>query len=399
MQILGRGKGHSAVAAAAYRARGELRDARTGRAENYTRKDGHQCSEILLPEGAAPWLADRERLWNHVEAMEKRADAQLAREINIALPHELTDEQRYELVREFVREQFVSRGMVADVAWHRPVEGKGDDRRNYHAHVMLTLRQATPTGLRSVKTREWNSDELLNEWRRQWEQYQNRALERLGHADRVDHRTLEAQRADALARGDLAAAGGLDRVPEIHVGTRATNASRRGYQPTSRPREVGLRTQPRGSGRGREGTVRREVRYPQIDGGSRRDWNARLVEQGRADLFRRIEHRERQMMWLRQREARAQRTLRALDRQLDQLARGERWAAECGRLTLERSRAERHSRLSRQLLRDIERLLALLFQSHVLRLERHRALTRLGLGPESGRGRNRTPDWLDPGRS
>jgi hypothetical protein len=92
--------------------------------------------------------------------METRRDAQLAREINLALPHDLDAAQRRELLLNFVREAFVRRGMVADVAIHAPVFGKGERPHNHHGHILLALRQATASGLRSIKTQGWNSDRL-----------------------------------------------------------------------------------------------------------------------------------------------------------------------------------------------------------------------------------------------
>ncbi len=393
VQVLGRSKGHSAVAAAAYRARGELRDERSGRTENYSRKDGHQRSEILLPDGAAPWLADRERLWNHVEAMEKRADAQLAREINMALPHEMTDAQRYELVRNFVREQFVSRGMVADIAWHRPVPDNGDDPRNYHAHVMLTLRQATPQGLRRVKTREWNSDGLLDEWRKEWERHQNRALERAGSRSRVDSRTLAAQRDDAHRRGDLAQAAVLDREPEIHIGPRAANAARRGYEPSSRERRVSLPKRPRRQGRG-SGGRQRVVRYPVIDDGSRQSWNAAIVDRNQKRLLREADRWEIKLARARKLEMRALAGAESADQRLNVLARTPRLVGgpEWQQLQAQKVRSARHARLCRELLKGLERILArTLFVRQEL-VGRQRVLLR-GRDLVRGRGRTRPRPW------
>ena len=230
-QVISRGKGRSAIAAAAYRSGARLTDERSGVDYDYRRRKGVVHTEIVAPEGAAPWLSDRGRLWNHAQAVEKRRDAQLAREINMALPHELSAEARRDLVLGFVREQFVSRGMVADVAIHDPIDG---DARNHHAHVMLTLRRATAEGLDRGKTREWNSDALLNSWRENWAAHQNRMLERGGHADRVDHRTLAVQREAARGRGDLVAAATLERQPEIHVGPRAQKIARNNVPPASR---------------------------------------------------------------------------------------------------------------------------------------------------------------------
>lgn len=251
-QVLGRGPGRknfdgsrrtrpdSAVAAAAYRAGAKLHDERAGTTRDYARRDGVVHAEILVPEGGAAWLADRERLWNEVERLESRRDAQLARDLNIALPHELTDGERRALLVEFVREQFVAQGMVADIAIHAPVPRKGDDPRNHHAHVMLTLRKATSRGLHEVKTRAWNARSTLQGWREAWEDHANRALERAGHRARIDHRRLAAQRDEARQRGDRINATLLDRTPEIHVGPRPTAMRRRGAEPVSRPRERGV---------------------------------------------------------------------------------------------------------------------------------------------------------------
>ena len=246
-QIVGRsdryarkdGKSLSSVAGAAYRARTTLKDERTGITHDYRQKAGLAHEEIMLPEGADPQLADRAHLWNLVESMEKRKDAQLCREVNMALPHELSAEQRLDLVRAYVRDNFTSRGMVADICLHDPVAAHGDDPRNHHAHVMLTLRQATASGLRQVKTREWNAKEQVAEWRVAWCDYQNEALRRAGAHARVDHRTLVAQRAEAEKRGDRATAVKLAQEPEMHVGAKAYAMARRNYTPTSRDRPRG----------------------------------------------------------------------------------------------------------------------------------------------------------------
>lgn len=250
-QIMGRGKGRkgldgtpkarpdNVVAAAAYRAGEKLRDERQEKTQDYSHRQGVAHREIIVPEGGAAWLADREKLWNTVERMEHRSDAQLARDINMALPHELTGDERRELVRAFIREQFTSRGMVADFALHDPVPEKGDDPRNFHAHILLTMRKATKAGLHEVKTREWNSRDMLKAWRSAWQDHANRALERAGKGARIDHRTLVAQQAEAQARGDRKAAMVLDRAPEIHVGPRPKAMRQRDVEPTSRPRERG----------------------------------------------------------------------------------------------------------------------------------------------------------------
>ena len=169
-----------AVAAAAYRSGSRLVDGNTGEVHDYSNRRGVVYSEIMAPAGSAPWLEDRQLLWSTVEAMEKRKDAHLTREFNMALPHELDAEQRIELVRSFVSRHFVQRGMVADIALHDPIKELGQNRHNFHAHVMPTLRKATRDGLHPVKTREWNSKELLNIWRGEWALACNQALERAG---------------------------------------------------------------------------------------------------------------------------------------------------------------------------------------------------------------------------
>lgn len=152
----------SVVACAAYRAGESLRDKTNNMTFNYAKRKGVVYSTVMLPAGADPRLANREYLWNEVERVERRKDAQLAREFNLALPHELNAKKRQELLLNFVREQFVSKGMVADVAIHEPVEAHGDHKNNHHAHVMLTLRKANKNGFARTKTREWNAKEQMN---------------------------------------------------------------------------------------------------------------------------------------------------------------------------------------------------------------------------------------------
>lgn len=210
-QVIGRSSGRSATAAAAYRAGAELRDERTGQEHDYTRRRGVIHSEIIAPDNAPEWMKDREQLWNAVEAAERRKDAQLSREVQLALPHQLTDEERLELVRGFVRDEFAARGMVADVSIHA-ADAKGDDR-NHHAHVMLTMRSLTDTGFGN-KAREWNDEKLLEHWRESWGHSVNQALERGGHPERVDHRSYADR--------------GMDREPEPKQGPVATEMERQG---------------------------------------------------------------------------------------------------------------------------------------------------------------------------
>ncbi|MEO1187602.1 MAG: MobQ family relaxase, partial [Pseudomonadota bacterium] len=210
-QAISRSKGQSSVASAAYRAGARLIDERTGEIHDYGRKGGVVHSEVMAPEATPEWMHDRAQLWNAVEAVERRKDAQLAREVQLSLPHELEPDQRQELVRSFVQEQFVDRGMIADVAIHAPSDQ--GDLRNHHAHIMLTMRELSGDGFGN-KNRDWNSPDMLNEWREEWANHQNRALERHGHSSRVDHRSYEAQ--------------GVDREPTQHLGPVASDMERNG---------------------------------------------------------------------------------------------------------------------------------------------------------------------------
>lgn len=198
--MISRSQGRSATAAIAYRVAERIEDRRTGLVFDYAARGGVDHTEILAPDHAPDWVRDRSELWNRVEEAETRKNSQVAREVRVALPAELTHEARVELVREFVREQFVERGIVADIALHAP--GRAGDERNHHAHILLTTREIGPEGFTS-KNRDWNKVELLEGWREAWARDSNAALERAGIEDRVDHRTLVAQRDEAL---ELAAA-------------------------------------------------------------------------------------------------------------------------------------------------------------------------------------------------
>ena len=219
--VISRANGASAVAAAAYRSGEKLIDERTGEAHDYSRRGGVDGAEIIAPDGAPEWALDRDRLWNEAEAAEKRKDSQVVREVNVALPVELNPEQRQGLVRDFVRDEFVDRGMVADVSYHDGSSG------NPHAHILLTTRELNSDGF-GAKDRNWNSKELLSGWREQWAESANRALDRAGSRERIDHRTLAAQREGAIERGQTIRAEKLDRDPEIHLGKSAWMALRRG---------------------------------------------------------------------------------------------------------------------------------------------------------------------------
>ena len=207
VSVISRSSGKSATAAAAYRAGEKIHDLRTGLTFDYTRKTGVDDSEIIAPENAPNWVKDRSLLWNEIERVEKRKDAQLAREIDVALPVELDKEQSQVLVRKFVEDQFVDKGMIADVAFHHL------NSHNPHAHIMLTMRDITEEGF-GKKNRSWNDRELLKTQREVWAKYTNSVLEITGQQERIDHRTLEAQ--------------GINRIPQIHLGPNVAAMRKRG---------------------------------------------------------------------------------------------------------------------------------------------------------------------------
>ena len=189
-KVVSRANGSSAVASAAYRSASELHDDRLGRNHDFSNKAGVIHSEVMLPEGAPERLNDRSTLWNEVEAGEKRKDAQLAREVEFSIPREMNEKQGVQLARDFVKKQFVDRGMVADlnVHWDKAKDGTPKP----HAHVMMTMRDVGPEGF-GKKNRDWNSTELLKDWREAWSAHVNERMAELGLEGRIDHRSYEAQ--------------------------------------------------------------------------------------------------------------------------------------------------------------------------------------------------------------
>jgi len=190
VKVIGRKSGSSAVASAAYRSASRLRDERLDRSHDFCAKRGVVHSEVMLPENSPQAWSDRERLWNDVEAFEIRKDAQLAREVEFAIPREMTQAQGIELARDFVRGEFVDRGMIADLNVHWDMAEDG--MRKPHAHVMLTMRAVDDSGF-GQKVREWNRTELVERWRKRWAEIANERLAELDIDARIDHRSLEAQ--------------------------------------------------------------------------------------------------------------------------------------------------------------------------------------------------------------
>ena len=210
-KVISRSTGRSAVAAAAYRSASRLFDERTEQPFDYSRKSGVLHSEILLPDAAPERWSDRQVLWNEVEWGEKRKDAQLAREIEFALPREMQPADAIELVRAFVGREFVRRGMVADLNVHCDIGDDGLPRP--HAHVMLALREVGADGF-GAKARDWNSTALLEHWREVWAEHVNARLAELDHDIRIDHRSLKDQ--------------GIDLEPQFKIGPAAARSEARG---------------------------------------------------------------------------------------------------------------------------------------------------------------------------
>jgi hypothetical protein len=238
IKIITRGKGKTAVSAAAYRSAELIKSERDGKTHDYTRKGGVVHTEILLPEHAPAEYADRATLWNAVEKAERNDNAQLAREIEIALPVELTPEQNISLARRYAREQFVNCGMCADVCIH----DKGDG--NPHAHIMLTMRPFDERGNWAAKSRkeyildengekirlssgafksrkinavDWNDRTKAEDWRKTWAAYANGALRLAGALTEdnvIDHRSYERQ--------------GIEQIPTVHMGAAASQMERKG---------------------------------------------------------------------------------------------------------------------------------------------------------------------------
>jgi len=211
VQTIQRAAGRSAVAAAAYRSGQALTDERLAMDFDFAAKEGVEFAEILAPDGAPEAFLDRQVLWNAAEKSEQRKDAVPARELLLALPHELTFEQRRELVRAFVAEQLTARGMIADVAFHKP--GKEGDQRNFHAHILVTTRRVGPAGF-GAKEPAWRTPQQVRDWRAAWAEIQNQHLrQHLGqNAPQVSHLSLADQ--------------GLDRAPTEHLGPSATALER-----------------------------------------------------------------------------------------------------------------------------------------------------------------------------
>ena len=208
-KIISRSAGRSATAAAAYRSASVITDERTGLVHDFTKKRGVIAREILAPEGAPGWARDRAQLWNRVELAETRKDAQVAREIEVALPRELSPAARLQLVRDFAQAEFVSKGMIADVCHHAP------DAENPHCHILLTTRVLEGDAF-GKKAREWNAKPQLDAWRSAWAEHANAALQKEHSYARIDSRSNAAR--------------GLDASATVHLGPQAAALERDGIR-------------------------------------------------------------------------------------------------------------------------------------------------------------------------
>lgn len=217
VKIISRTSGRSSVGAAAYRAGEKIKNERDGITHDYTKKTGVIYSEILLPENAPTVFHNRAELWNAVERSEKRKDSQTAREIEVALPVEMSREEQIEIVQNYIKKNFISQGMCADFSIHsgQKKRSREEGYENPHAHIMLTTRTVMPEGFKG-KDRTWNDKKLLESWREQWSVTVNQAYEKKSLPHRIDHRTLQAQ--------------GIDREATIHEGSAAHQMEERGIQ-------------------------------------------------------------------------------------------------------------------------------------------------------------------------
>ena len=213
VKVHSRAKGHSAPAAAAYRAAEKLHDARTGELHDYSKKPGVLHAEIVVPTDSPAWAKDREALWNAAEAAEHRKNSCIARDVVISLPAELTAEQRQALALTFASEISKRHHCAVDVALHQP-DRRSDDR-NFHAHLLCSTRRLGKEGF-TEKTRELDNQRSgeIEYWRDRWEKLQNEHLKYYGHDARVDCRSLKDQ--------------GIEREPTHHRGPAITGILERG---------------------------------------------------------------------------------------------------------------------------------------------------------------------------
>ena len=250
VKAVSRSAGRSSTAAAAYRAgcKGcEITDGRTGEVHDYTKKRGVESADIILPDGAPEWANDRSALWNAAETAERRKDACVAREFEVALPAELSPSERRRLAVDFAKEMANQEGCAVDVAIHAP--GKEGDNRNHHAHILRTTRKVGPDGLTdkldTEKAGRKRGDDLAAV-RTRWAELVNKRLQENGIKARVDHRSLKDQ--------------GIDREPTSHKGPSVTAMQRRGVE-TDVGQRIGIEVAERLANARAEGVQERELAH------------------------------------------------------------------------------------------------------------------------------------------
>lgn len=219
VKTISRSAGRSAVACSAYRSGEKLIDERQGKEQDYTKKTGVEFTKIYAPKNTNPELLDRNQLWNTVEKVERRKDANLAREFEIAFPHELNQQQREQMLNDLCQELVQRHGVIVDAAIHAPHTKSGSDDRNYHAHIMFTGRQIDlETGdFAKKRNRDFNkenSSQTVNEWRKTFADLTNQHLAKAGYLSKVDHRSHVDQ------------GNGLQAT--IHEGSKVTQLRRQG---------------------------------------------------------------------------------------------------------------------------------------------------------------------------
>ena len=215
--IIGRSGGRSATAAAAYRATCAIEDRTTGEKFDYTRKEKAVFSEILTNGNVPEWATNRAELWNRVEEKENRKNSQFCRSFDVALMKEFDLETNLKLVEKWVKKNYVSRGLVADIAIHAPHKNTdGTTNKNTHAHILIPTRKIDLNGW-GEKDREANDKEFLKQVRTSWAEIVNAEFKARGMSERIDERTLEEQ--------------GIDREPQQHIGAKATAMERKGKNP------------------------------------------------------------------------------------------------------------------------------------------------------------------------
>lgn len=240
ISMISRGKSKSAVASAAYISCEKIKNEWDGEVHDYHNKKGLLHSEIFLPEHVPKEFKDRSYLWNSVELNEKASNAQLARNFIIALPKELSFEENKKLITDFIQENFVSKGMIADLAIHY---GNDEENNNIHAHIMTTLRPINEKGewqakskkeyvldekgekiklksgnykTRKIELTDWNNKGNAEKWRKNFASLCNQYLEKNHQEKRVDHRSYKRQ--------------GIEEIPTIHMGASASALEKKGIE-------------------------------------------------------------------------------------------------------------------------------------------------------------------------